>query len=307
MRCSGRGDLLPDGPGGQVEPGHEHHGLEPGQRVAGRVGVDGRDRAVVAGVHGLEHVEGLGPADLADDDAVGPHAQRVADEVADADLASTFDVGRPALEADHVALAELELDRVLDGDDALGVGHERRQHVEQRRLAGAGPAGHEDVQPAADAGRDQLGDRRRERPEPDQVVDLQRVAGELADGEHRAVDGQRRDHRVDAGAVGQAGVDHRRRLVDAPADLGDDALDDPPEVVGGEEAGVGRLDHAVALDVDGSVALTMTSEIVGSSRKRSIGPSPTTSSMISSTSRCRSSADSGAEVDAIRSLISWAT
>jgi hypothetical protein len=51
---------------------------------AGAVGVDGRQRAVVAGVHGLEHVQGLGPADLADDDAVGPHAQRVADEVADA-------------------------------------------------------------------------------------------------------------------------------------------------------------------------------------------------------------------------------
>ena len=37
---------------------------------------------VVAGVHGLEHVEHLGAADLADDDPVGPHAERVPDEVA---------------------------------------------------------------------------------------------------------------------------------------------------------------------------------------------------------------------------------
>ena len=32
-------------------------------------------RAVVAGVHGLEHVERFGTAALADDDAFGPHTQ----------------------------------------------------------------------------------------------------------------------------------------------------------------------------------------------------------------------------------------
>ena len=84
----------------------------------------------------------------------------------------------------------------------------------------------------------------------DQVVDLERVLGELADGEDRAVERQRRDDGVDAGAVGQPGVDHRRRLVDAPADLADDALDDPAQVVLGDEAGVGLLDDAAALDVD---------------------------------------------------------
>ena len=79
-----RGDLLADRLHRQVEAGHQHHHLEPVQRVARRVGVDRRQRAVVAGVHGLEHVERLGAADLADDDAVGPHAQRVAHQVADA-------------------------------------------------------------------------------------------------------------------------------------------------------------------------------------------------------------------------------
>ena len=64
------------------------------ERVAGRVGVQRRQRAVVAGVHRLEHVERLGAADLADDDAVGPHAQRVAHQVADRDLALALDVRR---------------------------------------------------------------------------------------------------------------------------------------------------------------------------------------------------------------------
>ena len=77
------GDLLADGADRQVHAGHQHHGLDAGQRVAGAVGVDGTDRAVVTGVHGLEHVERRGVADLADDDAVGAHAQAVLDQVAD--------------------------------------------------------------------------------------------------------------------------------------------------------------------------------------------------------------------------------
>ena len=52
--------------------------------------------------------------------------------------------------------AQLELGRVLDGDDALAVGDRRRQHVQRRRLAGAGAAGDEDVQLAAHAGLEEL-------------------------------------------------------------------------------------------------------------------------------------------------------
>ena len=59
----------------EVEAGHQHQGLEAGQRVTGAVGVDRGERAVVAGVHGLEHVEGLAATALADDDAVGAHAE----------------------------------------------------------------------------------------------------------------------------------------------------------------------------------------------------------------------------------------
>ena len=53
------GDLLADGPDRQVDAGHEDHRLETRQHVAGAVGVTGGHRAVVTGVHGLEHVEGL--------------------------------------------------------------------------------------------------------------------------------------------------------------------------------------------------------------------------------------------------------
>ena len=62
-------------------------------------------------------------------------------------LARALDVGRAGLQPDHVRLAQLELGRVLDGDDPLGGRDERGQDVEQRRLAGAGAAGDQDVEP----------------------------------------------------------------------------------------------------------------------------------------------------------------
>ena len=94
---------------------------------------------------------GLAAAALADDDPVGPHAKRVSDEVADRDRALALDVRRAGLEADDVFLRQLQLGGVLDGDDALALGDERREDVQERRLAGAGAARDEDVQLALDA------------------------------------------------------------------------------------------------------------------------------------------------------------
>ena len=159
IRSTALDDLLADGADRQVHAGHQHHRLETGQGVARGVGVQRRDRAVVAGVHGLQHVEGGGVTDLTDDDAVGPHAQRVLDQVADRDRALALDVGRARLEAEHVVLVQPELGGVLDGDDALVVGDEGRQHVERGRLAGTGTTGDEDVEAAPDAGLEQVGRR----------------------------------------------------------------------------------------------------------------------------------------------------
>src|SRR3954454_1601304 len=76
-----RGDLLADGPQGQVDAGHEDHRLETRQHVTWGVGVARRHRAVVARVHRLEHVERLAGPALPDDDAIGSHAEGVADEL----------------------------------------------------------------------------------------------------------------------------------------------------------------------------------------------------------------------------------
>ena len=130
-------DHLADGARGQRIAAHGDHRFDTRERLARAVGVQRAHRAVVAGVHRLQQVERLGSAHLADDDALRPHAQTVANQVAHRDRALALDVRRPRFQPHHMRLLELKLGRVLAGDDALVVVDELRQAVEQRRLARA--------------------------------------------------------------------------------------------------------------------------------------------------------------------------
>ena len=103
----------------------------------------------MAGVHGLQQVEGLRSTHLADDDSFRAHAQAVAHEVAHGDLAFAFEIGRTRLQAHRVRLLKLQLGGILAGDDALAIIDVAREAVEQRRLARAGAAGDEGIDPAA--------------------------------------------------------------------------------------------------------------------------------------------------------------
>ena len=89
----------------------------------------------------------------------------------------------------------------------------------QRRLAGAGAAGNEDVQPGLDRPFQEHHHLGREGLEVQQVFQLQRIGAETADGDARPVQRQRRNDGVETRAVGHAGVDHRAGLVHPPADL----------------------------------------------------------------------------------------
>ena len=100
------------------------------------------------------------------------------------------------------------------------------QAVEQRGLARAGAAGDQHVAAAAADDAEQLGARLVDRAEADEIVHLQLVLLELADGQRRPVERQRRSDDVDAAAVEQARVADRRGFVDPAADLADDALAD---------------------------------------------------------------------------------
>src|SRR5665811_2137419 len=105
----------------------------------------------MASVHGLEHVERLAAAHLAYHDAIRTHPKRVANQVADRDLALAFDVGWSCFETNEVPLVQLQLDRVLDGHDSLVLGDETRHDIEQGGLACASSAADQDVEPSPHA------------------------------------------------------------------------------------------------------------------------------------------------------------
>src|SRR5215813_10354722 len=106
-----RADLLTHGTRRDRDTRHLQHHLESADAVPGGVRVHGGDGPIVPSVHRLEHIEDLGAADLAHDDAVRPHAEAVPDQVTLGDLTAPLDVRRPRLQPTHVRLLELELRR----------------------------------------------------------------------------------------------------------------------------------------------------------------------------------------------------
>ena len=260
---NGAGHLLADGAFRNIEIGHGDHVLDAVQSVARGVGVNGGERALMAGVHGLKHVKGLLAAHLAYHDAVGAHTEAVDDELAHADRALAFDVGRAGFEADDVLLLELQFGRVFDGDDALGVRDVSGKNVEKRGFAGAGTAGNEQIQAALHHGGEQFEHGFGQGFIFEHVARGDGIAAEAADGEAGAVKRERRDNGVDAGAILQAGVHHGRRFIDAAADAGDDAVDDLHQVLVVFEREPRDFKLAAALDVD---AVETVDENIGDGR-----------------------------------------
>ena len=95
--------------------------------------MDGSQRAIVTGVHCLQHIERFATAYLADNDTFRSHSQAVPHQVARGYFAFRFDVGRPCFQAYNVTLSELQLSRVFNCNDALG--------FRNRTAAGSGSHG----------------------------------------------------------------------------------------------------------------------------------------------------------------------
>ena len=158
----------------------------------------------MAGVHGGQHVERLGAAALPDDDAVGPHPQRVAHQVADRDVTDALGVRRSRFEAHDVILVQPQFGGVFNRHDAAVAFDDAGECVEQRGLARAGAAAHDHVAALSDNGAEQRDDLGRR-----EFVEADGASAEPSDGEVRTVDGQRRHDGVHARSVGETGVDCR--------------------------------------------------------------------------------------------------
>ncbi len=148
------------------------------------------------------------------------NAARTSSRTATAPLPSAL-AGR-GFEPHDMRLGEPELRSLLDGDDPLGGVDRGEQCVQQRGLPGSGAArdhdvgaaAHEPVQERRHVGSDAEG------------VEIEPARAESPDGDAGSVDGERWDDRVEAGAVGETGVDHGRRTVEPERERSEDPLGD---------------------------------------------------------------------------------
>ena len=105
-------------------------------------------------------------------------------------------------------LLELQLGRVLDGDDALLIRNKNGKRVEERSLSSAGAADDDDVELGLDGPLEQFHHPGGERLLVHQVLRHQLVGSETADGEQRPIHCERRNDGVDAASIAQPGVHH---------------------------------------------------------------------------------------------------
>ncbi len=95
--------------------------------------------------HRLNEVQRLAAADFAHDDPVGPHPQRIDEQVADRDAARAVWLGRLGFKVDRVRLVKLQLGAVFDDHDPLVFRDFGRECVEERSFSAARAAGDDHV------------------------------------------------------------------------------------------------------------------------------------------------------------------
>ena len=211
--------------------------------------MDGRERAVMARVHGLQHLQALRTSYLTQNDSVWTHTQGILHQFALCDLSLPFDIGRTSFQTNDMLLTQLQLSCILNGHDSFGIGDKPRQDVQHRRLARTRTTGNENVQTRLNDSLHQLANFRGKRPLLGQMVQLQWVLTELSNRERGPVDREWWNDGIHAGAVGKPGIHHGHGLINTPTDSGDDFLDDLHQVGVVVEGGAGQFQLAGAFDI----------------------------------------------------------
>ena len=116
-----------------------------------------------------------------------------------------------------MALAQLKLRGVLDGDDPLLRRDVTRQDVEERRLAAARATADDDVRPRHDTGLQEAESALAAAAEADQVTHVEGTSDEPAYVHQGAVDRNRWDRHVHARSVGEASIAYGVIGIDSPA------------------------------------------------------------------------------------------
>ena len=160
----------------------------------------------MAHVHRLQHVQHLVAAHLAHHNAIGAHAQRRAQQIAQAHPAAPFHIGWACLQGDDMGVLQAQLRGLFHGHDAFTVRDVARQHVQQRSLARGRAASDGDIAAPLHRQLEQLEHGRAHEAQRQQLVRVQRLQPKAPDRHHRALGAQRRNHRMQPAAIIQTRI-----------------------------------------------------------------------------------------------------
>ncbi len=179
---------------------------------------------------------------------VGTHPQRLPHQVAQAHLTCALDVGGAALEPDDVLVVCPQLACILGNDQPLRSRDEVEQGPQQRRLAGARPAGHHDGQAGCYQAAQQCPEQRVEAATAYQVVERQRPVSQDANGQQRSRRRDGREHGVQPAAVREADVNEGSGVVEPAPGSGGEPHGQPADVVLVTEGQLDPAEQSVTLD-----------------------------------------------------------
>src|SRR5579872_1789889 len=118
---------------------------QPGECFPAGIGVNGGEAAAVSGIQSLQEVEGFLAANLAQNGAVGAMAETCLEQVTDGDGGDFWSLRAARLEANEVGFSYVNLRRILDDQQAVFLGNEVGQDVQQGGFSCAGAAADQDV------------------------------------------------------------------------------------------------------------------------------------------------------------------
>ena len=144
-----------------------------------------------------------------------------------------------------------QLRRILDQDDPLIEGNEPQQAREDGGLARAGTAGHDECEPCFDEGPEPGSPELVDAPHSDEVGQGECLPARHSKRDDGAVDGDRRDHCMQACSVDKACVDIGSGVIEPAPDRSGESLGEPANLAIGAESDSGSLEPLSAVDPHG--------------------------------------------------------
>ncbi len=204
-------------------------GFKPGGHVRGGVGVEGAAAAFVARVERLQENNYLWASDLPDHQAVGTHAERLADEIVQCHASGAFHVRRTGLQPHDMRMGRFQLGGVFDEEESFGRVHQGQHAAQEGGLAGSGTAGDQERGARLDQGGEDFGALGWDGPGRYQLVQGERATPGQPERQARATRGHRRQDGMEPDPARQTGVGVGGRVVEPASGCGGEALRQAPQ------------------------------------------------------------------------------